>query len=772
MRHLLRLTLYTFLLFPLRSVAQLTGIVQNEDEALPFAEIVLLNEDSTAVKSTLTDMEGEFAFEELVRGTYLLNVRYSGFKPYTQSVQLKTGQSLRVRIELEAISSLIDQVVITGTRTLERQSRLPLRVNVLESKNLQKVQACNLSEGLQFQPGLRVETDCQTCNYTQLRMNGLTGAYSQILINGRPIFSPLIGLYGLEQIPTTMIERIEVVRGAGSALYGSSAIGGTVNVITKLPEKTGVQLMSSTQLTGMRKPDVILSGNANAVHKDKRKGVSLFFNLRDRSPYDHNGDDYSEIPEIRAASVGVTGFLLPSKGQKLELSLSSLNEYRYGGELGAKEPHLAGQSEERIHHILVASLDHQINFNKNKSSFISYAAGQITNRDHFTGIRPDEPDEVNAYDSAAPYGISENYTWQAGLQINHRLEKLPGVRNTFTLGVEYLFDDIIDSIPSYNYLIDQNTTNLGSYLQHNWTITRKWTIVSGVRADVHSMLEKPILNPRISVMHTPVKDLQIRASAGSGFRAPQAFDADMHIAFAGGGVSRISLAPNLRAEHSKSYTLSINYDKVQTNWIAGLTIEGFYTDLGNSFYLHPIGEDQYGLQFEKRNGQGAVVKGITMEYRANLAQKIQIEGGITFQRSEFKTPIKVIESLDPVSRFLRTPNDYGFVKLDWDPNTKWELTLNGVYTGKMLMAHFAGAPEQDFDEFHSSDAFMDLGFKISRILITKKSNSEFRLFAGVKNMFNSYQSDFDTGKNRDSNYVYGPSLPRSIYFGIVFNSTK
>ena len=81
------------------------------------------------------------------------------------------------------------------------------------------------SEGLNFQPGLRIETDCQTCNYSQLRMNGLGGGYSQILINSRPIFSPLTGLYGLEQIPTEMVERIEVVREGASAFYGSSAIG-------------------------------------------------------------------------------------------------------------------------------------------------------------------------------------------------------------------------------------------------------------------------------------------------------------------------------------------------------------------------------------------------------------------------------------------------------------------------------------------------------------------------------------------------------------------
>ena len=148
---------------------------------------------------------------------------------------------------MEESQFYLDQVVVTGTKTFKRQTQSAVIVNVIDSKSLGNVQACSLSEGLRFQPGLRVETDCQTCNYTQLRMNGLGGGYAQILINGRPIFSPLTGLYGMEQIPTNMIDRIEVVRGGGSSLYGSSAIGGTVNVITKIPDENSFDLNYTRQ---------------------------------------------------------------------------------------------------------------------------------------------------------------------------------------------------------------------------------------------------------------------------------------------------------------------------------------------------------------------------------------------------------------------------------------------------------------------------------------------------------------------------------------------
>ena len=163
------------------------------------------------------------------------------------------------------------------TKTFKRQSSSPIIVNVVDSKTLDNVQACNLSEGLKFQPGLRVETDCQTCNYTQLRMNGLAGGYSQILINGRPIFSPLTGLYGLEQLPANMIDKIEVVRGGGSSLYGSSAIGGTVNVLTKIPTDNSYELDYTYQNIEGQTGDNILSGNATLVSEGGRSGICLLY---------------------------------------------------------------------------------------------------------------------------------------------------------------------------------------------------------------------------------------------------------------------------------------------------------------------------------------------------------------------------------------------------------------------------------------------------------------------------------------------------------------
>ena len=444
---------------------QLIGKIASVDGPLEFATVVL--DEKNIVQ---TDAEGLFAFEDVKNGIHNVKISFIGYKTITKQFELPSNQILEILLSSELL--LFDEIVVTGTKTFKRKTKSAVIVNVIDSKTLDDVQACTLSEGLKFQPGLRVETACQTCNYTQLRMNGLAGGYSQILINGRPIFSPLTGLYGLEQIPVNMIDRIEVIRGGGSSLYGSSAIGGTVNVLTKIPSINSTSINTLYQNINGGANDFMVNANSTVVSKNKKSGVSLFLNRREREAYDHNEDNYSEIPEIKNTSVGMSLFFLPTENQKVEISLSNLNEYRYGGELTDKPAHLALQSEERTHNVWMASADYQINFNDDKSNFIAYAAWQNTGRDHYTGIVPDEEEEAAFANhlAAPPYGISLTKTINTGIQLNHNLNNFLGGSNVLTFGSEYLADDTFDEIESYNYTIDQVTKNFGVFAQSDWEI--------------------------------------------------------------------------------------------------------------------------------------------------------------------------------------------------------------------------------------------------------------------------------------------------------------
>ena len=151
-------------------------------------------------------------------------------------------------------------------------------------------------------------------------------------------------------------------------------------------------------------------------------------------------------------------------------------------------------------------------------------------------------------------------------------------------------------------------------------------------------------------------------------------------------------------------------------------------------------------------------------------RKAQLEAGFTLQTSLHDEPVDVIEGLPPMREFLRTPNQYGYAILTYTPNRHINASLNTVYTGPMHIAHFAGAPEQTVDELKKTPSFTELGARFGYTFLVGRLDSGIELFTGIDNMFNAFQDDFDTGKNRDSNYVYGPSTPRTVYLGLRLKS--
>ena len=740
----------------------ISGKLNHKEIEIQYASLWL---DSTK-HITTSNQKGEFYIGEIPYGTYTLIISAVGFENYKTSVNLNASNSdLIINPELDEKLMEIDAVVVTGTKTFKRKTDSPVIVSILNSETLENIQACNLSDGLKFQPGLRVETDCQTCNYTQLRMNGLAGGYSQILINGRPIFSPLTGLYGMEQLPVNMIERIEVVRGGGSSLYGSSAIGGTVNIITKIPTTNSLEVDYNFQRINGQSSDQIINANSTLVSKNGNSGVSFFVNNRNRDFYDHNDDNFSELPQIENTSFGINFFLLPKKNQKIEVSLSRLNEYRYGGEMVDLPTHFLQQAEERDHDVWMGSADYQINFNDNNSSVITYFAWQNTKRDHYTGILPDDSLSLESHTEFPPYGKSDVSTFNIGIQFNHKLKKSPGYSHIITLGSELIIDDVFDEIEAYSYLVDQRTEDYGSFIQSDWKLLPQLSLLSGLRMDIHNLVDQPVFSPRLSLLYKHKDYTQFRINYGAGFRAPQAFDTDLHIAFAGGGISRVILGDDLQPEYSQSISTSINFDKPRERYVFGFTVEAFYTHLSDAFILNPIGEDEYGEVFEKSNGQGATVQGLTLELRANYNRKLQIESGLTLQQSVFERDVQYIDNIPGLKDFIRTPNEYGYAILSFFPNKAFTANVNYVLTGSMLVPHFAGAINNDTDQIVESKTFNELSTRLSYSIEFGKDSNVIELYSGVRNIFNAYQNDFDLGKNRDSNYVYGPGQPRTFYIG-------
>ena len=739
-----------FILFSAHSISShsngfINGHVTSSEGPLAYVNIGLKGYNI----GTFTDEQGKFKLIDIPLGEHVIQFSSVGFKSQEKQVNIQKEDEVTIEVVLNKSFEQLEEVVISGSRTEQKRSEAAVVVGVIDKKSLDMVQANTLADGLNFQAGLRMETDCQTCGYSQLRMNGLGGAYSMILVDSRPIFSSLMGLYGLEMIPTNLIERIEVVRGGGSALYGSSAIAGTVNVITKEPKKDYLNMNTSGGIIDNQSFESSL--NASISNVFEKAGMTLQISRNDREAYDANSDGFSELPKLEGLNFGLNSYYKIGKYSTFGFNINGINEYRRGGNKIEEPAHKSDQAEERTHNILLGGLNFKTSMPKINSSTSIYIAGQNTKRKHYTGI-----------DQADAYGNTLGQTFMGGFQYDYLSNS-----HTLTAGAEYVFDYVNDEIRLYNYLIDQKTNQLGVFVQDDWKISSKFSALLGVRMDKHNMVDKLVLNPRIGLLFKPFDFTQVRASYSSGFRAPQAFDTDLHIAFAGGGVSLIRLDDDLKEETSDSYSFSINYDRPSETYIYGFTIDAFHTLLHDAFVLEDNGlDDQPNMIMLKRNGGGSTVQGLTLEGRINYNNYIELDLGLTVQKSKYDEPVQWSSELEGTTEYLRTPHDYGYYTLDISPIDRFSMSLSGVYTGSMLVPHFGGAPDVPNDQVIKSRTFFDQGIKISYEFPVTSIKQGLQFFGGIKNLFNAYQRDFDIGRYRDSNFVYGPARPTTIFFGI------
>jgi len=583
----------------------------------------------------------------------------------------------------------------------------------------------------------------------------LEGPYSQILIDSRPIFSSLANVYGIEQIPVYMIERVEVVRGGGSAIFGSNAIAGTINIITKEPTTNSATLSNTSTFIYGKTPDINTSLNASVVSDDYKTGIMIFGSTRQRIPFDYDGDGFSEIGKINLKNIGFRGFYKTTNFSKLTIEYHSLGEFRRGGNHFDLPPHDADIAEQIEHNINTGSLNYNA-FSKNFKHRINvYSSAQKIDRKSYYGAHKD----LNAY------GSTDDKTLVAGMQYTYTIDTLFFMPAELTMGIEYNANEMLDKMLGYNRIINQTVNTRSVFLQNEWK-NKKISILIGGRLDKHNLIKDPIISPRLNFRYNPNELLNLRASYSSGFRAPQTYDEDLHVAAVGGNVALIRLDPNLKTEKSQSYSASVDFYKtigqVQTNFL----IEGFYTNLDDVFVLEEIGTDNAGnILLERRNGSGAIVKGINIEGKAVPTKTLQFQFGFTFQKSEYKENQKWSDNknLTPQKKMFRSPDRYGFLSSDYQIMNNFKISISATYTGSMLVKHFAGYIPEDAEkktpDFYELNVKLFYDFKLN-------SSATLQLNGGVQNIFNSYQHDFDKGEFRDSEYIYGPALPRSLFFGL------
>ena len=709
-----------------------------------------------------TSSSGHYAIRNLPLGKHDIIASFVGYKDSAVSMDIEAGKTYEVNFSLEPESLSLDGVVVSATRNRTSRKMAPALVNVIDSRIFASTSSPTLAEGLTFQPGVRIENDCQNCGFTQARINGLDGHYSQILIDSRPIFSALAGVYGLEQIPASMIDRVEVVRGGGSALFGASAIGGTINIITKEAMRSGAGISHELTSIGMSGAlDNNTSVNASMVTDDGRGGLSVFGQRRSRDGYDADGDGFTEIPALNTITIGTRGHLRLNSFSKLKFEYHGVKEFRRGGDQLDRPAHEALIAEQTEHINNSGSLSYEGQSQDGKHIWNAYVSAQHISRNSYYGSGMDPK----------AYGRTTDLTAVGGVQYSYKFNRLLFMPSQLTAGLEYNFDDMKDKSLGYGYKTAQKINIIGSYFQNEWK-NEHWGLLGGVRIDKHDLIRRPIFSPRVNIRYSPFRDLSFRAIYAKGFRAPQAFDEDLHIAVAGGERIRIKLADNLREEKSHSFSASADWYHTFNNVSINLMAEGFYTMLKDTYSLRQTGDkadDGNSNIMERYNGSGSKVYGCTMEGKLAISTAFSLQSGLTIQRSRYDEAQAWSdgEAVAPVRDLFRSPNVYGYMVACYSPFKNFDIDLSGTYTGPMLAQHLKGSGT-DVDVAVSTPSFWDMSCKISYEFNIMKI-CRLNLHAGVKNIFNAYQKDFDQGELRDSGYIYGPSLPRSLVVGMGLN---
>lgn len=706
----------------------------------------------TSIGST-TDESGHYFLKNVPLGTQTIVFSMVGYKTKEIPVTIQADSTYVLDVSIEEGSYLLENVVVSANKYETKQKEVATIVNVISPLIIENTASNSMADVLNFQPGLRVEMSCCNCGVPQLRINGLEGQYSQILLDSRPIFSSLASVYGLEQIPTGMVDRVEVIRGGCSALFGANAIGGVVNIITKEPCRNYINLSNQSAFTETGSFDINTNMNASVLSPNEKIGLYLFGVRRDRKQYDRDGDGYSDIPKLQTTTLGFRSFFKTSNYSKITLEYHHTTEFRRGGYgIDSLQPHESPLTEQLKHNIDAGSLRWDYYTADNRHSVTPYVSFQHTARESYFGTN---------YNPNA-YGQSKDITAVVGGQyrFSYPCGKMPA---DLSAGIEYSFNQLHDQILGYNRNLWQTVHLYGGYVQNEWKNTQ-WSILIGGRLEKHNLLKKPIFTPRASVRYTPIKDLILRVGYASGYRAPQTYDEDLHVGAVGGEVHLISLDPNLKEERSHSATLSIDWYKSVRKWDINFTVEGFFTQLNNVFALREDGHDEQGnLLLTRVNASGARVAGVNVEGKIGYGRLFTLQLGYTYEQSRYIEDFQWSPTIAPQRRMFRTPDHYGFFIVNVHPVKGLNITTNGKVTGNMLVQHYAGYIPQD--EEVETTPFFEWDIKLAYEIPLYK-NYTLEISAGVKNLLDQYQKDLDKGMNKDASYIYGPFTPRSYFVGL------
>jgi len=745
------LALVIFMLIHLQGYAQsylLRGKVLSSLEPLAFASVGI----ATLGKGTLTNEKGVFVIENLPAGKYRLSISLVGYEKVEIWVQPQT-QKEELVINLNALNQNLKEVTISGTLNQVSRAASPVPVEIYSQKFFQKNPTTNLFESVQMINGVLPTMNCNVCNTGDIHINGLDGPYTLVLIDGMPIVSSLSTVYGLMGIPNSMIEKIEVVKGPAATLYGSEAVGGLINVITK-------NAYAAPKFTADYFSTSYLEHNLDLGFSHKKERLSYilsgnYFHFNNR--VDLNQDNFTDITLQKRVSL--FGKLQWDRGNNLysSLAIRGLYEDRFGGEMQWEKAFRGGDS--------------------------IYGESIYTKRYELIALHPFKVGKqdvrfqlsANFHDQNSVYGQTV-YLGKQGTGFGQLLHNRNfGNRHKTLFGVAFryqCYDDNTTATANENKVNKPSVTLLpGIFAQDEWHIAANHTLLAGLRLDYNNN-HGIIASPRLNWKFTPTKSTTMRLSAGNGFRVVNLFTED-HAALT--GARTLIIEGNLAPEQSWNVNLQMN--KWFNTSKGFLELDGaiFYTWFGNKI-IPDYDTDPNAIIYRNLNDY-AISQGVSLNTNMQFSSALKVNAGVTFM--QVYTVLR--DSLGQTYKQdqIHAPKFSGVFGISYTFKRLWDITLD--YTGQVYGPMRLPILPNDFRPEYSP------WFTLQNIQATKRFSKSFELYAGVKNLFNFLPQNpimrandpFDknindpvtnpNGYTFDPSYNYAPLMGRRLFIGLRYN---
>jgi len=658
--------------------------------SIPLGQEINISLLNTNFK-TQADSLGFYKLENIPIGAYKINVTSTGFKPITQRISLLENQNLNLDFELTEDQNELNEVVVSGTLKPVKRLESAVPVEVYSPVFFKKNPTPSIYDALQNINGVRPQLNCGVCNTGDIHINGLEGPYTLVLIDGMPIVSSLSTVYGLSGIPNSLVERIEIVKGPASSLYGSEAVGGLINIITKNPTNAPV-FSADVFTTTYLETNVDLGMKFNPTKKSTTLLGVNYFNYN--QVIDKDKDNFTDVTLSDRISIFNKWSFLRNNNRLFTIAARGMYEDRWGGDIRWEKKYRGGDEiyGESIYTKRAELIGaYQLPFEE--KLMLSFS-GNVHYQDSRYG--------TTSYIANQKIGFLQ-LTWDKKIK-----------RNDLLAGIASRYSYYDDNTPATNE--PENTWLPGIFIQDEITLSPKSQVLLGMRYDYNS-IHGSILTPRFAYRLKANENTIFRLNAGTGFRVVNLFTED-HAALTG---SRdVIIANDLKPE--KSVNVNLNYiQKINfgNGTFMGIETTAFYTRFSNKI-ISDYESDPNKIIYDNIDGY-ALSQGISTNIDLNFPTGLKFIVGAT-----------VLDNKNVQNGISERPFLTENFTATWSVSYKIEsLNLMLDYTGNVYSPMKLPLLSETDPRSPKSP-----WYSIQNIQFTYAGWKNFELYGGIKNLLN------------------------------------